>query len=531
MGWSLILQRAAMDASDAVPPSLDRYVLPAGVMPGYMEQCRLPGVPDWIAPLINIWIALPLAILLPTILSFLFGWVVFKRRIKGVYFSIITQALVLAIFHLVSNQRPYTGGVDGQTNLAPLELFGIDFEDTKRMFYLVTSVLVFFALICYVLVHSKFGKILTAIRDNEFRVMALGYNTAMFKTFVFALAGLMAGLAGRCSWPPISRAGPSSSASTTRLKWSSSWPSAGAERWSGPILGALLVNWGKDYINTAFSTWWPVVLGGLFVAVVLFLPEGIVGGVPRFLNFARLWFYRRPGLSRPWNAVRVGVGLMYWGIVSVILALSTLIVVGVTTHAAHHAGPATTEQIFSGKLGSVCYWMIVVGALMALVGQCICWMVPAEMRGKRFVIGSIIALATLLGLSFGVVGTPFAEARRILGINGFGDVGLGTLAGVGIVALLAEQLFSVFLRRVALFYQHEALAKSVQRFSVLFLIFLATIALLNGVTATARAHPAWGPLIFLVDLAYVGMILVLPVWFLRVLYQTHECINRPMQAS
>ncbi len=253
--------------------------------------------------------------------------------------------------------------------------------------------------------------------------------------------------------------------------------------------------------------------------------------MPRFFNFARLWFYRRPGLSRPWNAVRVGVGLMYWGIVSVILALSTLVVVGVTTHAAQHAGPATTEQIFSGKLGSVCYWMIVVGAVMTLVGQCVCWMVPAETRGKRFAIGSIVALAALLGLGFGVIGTPFSEARRILGVNGFGNVPVATLAGVGVVALLAEQLFSLFLRRVALFYQHEALAKSVQRFSILFVVFLATIALLNSVTAVARAHPAWGPLLFLIGMAYVGMILVLPVWFLRLLYQTHECINRPMQAS
>jgi hypothetical protein len=89
----------------------------------------------------------------------------------------------------------------------------------------------------------------------------------------------------------------------------------------------------------------------------------------------------------------------------------------------------------------------------------------------------------------------------------------------------------LFLRRVALFYQHETLAKSVQRFSMLFVVYLASVVLLNSVTGAVREHPAWGPLIYLVGLAYVAMTVVLPVWFLRLLYQTHECINRPMHAS
>ena len=528
MGWSLILQRAAMEASDAVPPSLDRYVLVPDAMPGYMAQCRLPAVPDWIAPLINIWIALPLAIILPTILSFLFGWVVFKRRIKGVYFSIITQALVLAIFHLVSNQRPYTGGVDGQTNLAPLELFGIDFEDTKRMFYLITSLLVFFALLCYALVHSKFGKILTAIRDNEFRVMALGYNTAMFKTIVFALAGLMAGLAGALFVAANQSCGPQFFHPNDSIEVVIFVAVGGRGTLVGAILGALLVNWGRDYINTAFSTWWPVVLGGLFVAVVLFLPEGIVGGVPRLLKFARLWFYRRPGLSAPWNAVRVGVAFMYWGIVSVTLAILTMVVVGVTSR---RTAPATTEQLFAGTLGSILYWMILIGTVMAVVGQCICWAVPHQTRGKKFIVGSIASVVALVVAGYLAVAAPFADARMIMGIGGFGSLRTGALAFFGLVALTSLLLFGLFLRRVALFYQHEALAESVKRFIMLFVIFLVSNVVLNSVSGAARAHPAWGPLLYLLGLAYVAMIVVLPVWLLRLLYQTHECINRPLHAS
>ncbi len=362
MAWSLKLQQAAMAASEAAEPELiklDRYLLKPGVMTDYMEQCRLPEVPSWIAPLINVWLAIPLAIILPTILAFAFGFIVFKRRIKGVYFSLITQGARSGRFSLGFEPRPYTGGVDGQTNLAGLDLFGIDFEDAKRMFYLVTGILVFFALICYFLVNSKFGKILTAIRDNEFRVMALGYNTAMFKTVVFALSGLMAGLAGALFVAANQSAGPQFFSIGESIEVVIFVAVGGRGTLVGAILGALLVNWGKDHINNAFSTWWPVVLGGLFVAVVLFLPEGIVGGVPRFFKFVRLWFQRRPGLSTRWNVVRIGFGLMYWGIVAVLLASSLVVIVAFTSR---RALPATPEELFGGVFGSICYWTLVIGA-------------------------------------------------------------------------------------------------------------------------------------------------------------------------
>ena len=202
VGYSLILQKAALEED------LPRYAFgPNMALPPFMFQNRLTEVPTWIAPLIDIWTAIGLAVLLPMVIAAAFGWVVFHRRIKGVYFSLITQALVLAVFHLVTNQMPYTGGEGGLYNLAIMELFGRDFKPFP-MYIMITSIVVFFALICYALMNSKMGKILTAIRDNEFRVMALGYNTAMYKTFIFALAGFMAGLAGALLVAGNSTAGP-----------------------------------------------------------------------------------------------------------------------------------------------------------------------------------------------------------------------------------------------------------------------------------------------------------------------------------
>src|SRR5205814_663058 len=122
---------------------------------------------------------------------------------------LITQALVLAVYIAVVNQQPYTGGVVGMTYLAKLELFGHKFEMTS-MYYLIAGALVAAFLACAALIHSKFGKVLTAIRDNEYRVLALGYNTALYKTFIFALAGSLSGLAGALFVSAYGTTGPDS---------------------------------------------------------------------------------------------------------------------------------------------------------------------------------------------------------------------------------------------------------------------------------------------------------------------------------
>jgi urea transport system permease protein len=212
---------------------------------------------------------------------------VFRRRVKGVYFSLITQAMVLVIFHLVTNQMPYTGGEGGLYNLARMEVFGIDFGNGLTMYLLITTFVVVFGLACYALMHSKFGKILTAIRDNEFRVMALGYNTAMYKTFIFALAGAMAGLAGGLFVAANRTAGPTFFSIAESIEVVIFVAVGGRGTLAGPILGALLVSEGKDFINEKFREIWPIVLGGLFISVVVFLPDGIIGGVPRIVNYVR----------------------------------------------------------------------------------------------------------------------------------------------------------------------------------------------------------------------------------------------------
>jgi urea transport system permease protein len=272
VGYSLKLQAAALE--DGRP----FVAAPDMAMPDFMAYCRLPAVPSWIAPLIDIRLALPLAVLLPALVAAAFGALAFWRRIKGVYFALITQALVLAAFVFVVSQQPYTGGVVGMIGLAKPQLFGFKFAGPS-LFYLTTAVLVVCFLGCYLLVSSKFGKILTAIRDSEYRVLALGYNTAMYKTFVFALAGGLAGLAGALYVSSMGTTGPDRLGIAFSIEVVIFVAVGGRGTLVGAILGALLVSLTNTYVNDTFGQAWPLMLGGLFILVVVFLPEGVIGGL------------------------------------------------------------------------------------------------------------------------------------------------------------------------------------------------------------------------------------------------------------
>lgn len=270
VGYSLSLQKAALNAGKPLEAGPDM------ALTDFMEYCRLPAVPSWIGPLIDIRLALVLAILLPLVVATLFGLVTFRLRIKGVYFSLITQALLLAVFTLIDNRQPYTGGRVGMTYLPFLQVGGITFKNIV-LYYLVTGVLVVSFLVCGLMMQTKFGKILTAIRDNENRVLALGYNTAMYKTFIFGLAGALAGLAGALYVSTMRTAGPDRLGIAFSIEIVIMVAVGGRGTLIGAIIGAILVNLANTWCNNEFKEVWPIILGSLFILIVVFMPEGIVG--------------------------------------------------------------------------------------------------------------------------------------------------------------------------------------------------------------------------------------------------------------
>jgi urea transport system permease protein len=280
VGYSLKLREAAIAAAQATNTEPSFVPGPHMALIDFMDMARLPQVPVWIAPLINIWFAIAVAIVLPALVATLFGAAVFWRRIKGVYFSLITQAVLLATFTLIDCQLPYTGGRVGMTQLTELQLFGHKFpKESLGLLLLITGILVVAFLGCAWLVHSKFGKILTAIRDNEYRVMALGYNTAVYKTFLFALSAALAGLAGALYVSALGNAGPDSFGIVFSIKIVVMVAVGGRGTLVGAVLGALLVSIGEVYVNDMQPAAWPIIMGSLFIAVVLFMPDGIVGSL------------------------------------------------------------------------------------------------------------------------------------------------------------------------------------------------------------------------------------------------------------
>jgi urea transport system permease protein len=298
MGYSLKLQQAALVVARQSNAPPDFTPGPDMPMPDFMGYCGLTHVPFWIAPLINVWLAIALAVVVPTLVAAIFGAVAFGRRIKGVYFSLITQAVLLAVFTLVDNQQPYTGGRVGMTYLAKLELFGVTFE-MQNMFLLVTGTLVAIFLVCYWLTGSKFGKLLTAVRDNEYRVMALGYNTAMYKTFVFALAGAIAGIAGALYAATMRTAGPDRFGVVASIEIVIMVAVGGRGTLIGAVLGALLVSFGESYfsdvrLGDSDIQTWPIVMGALFIGVVLFLPDGIMGAIRKLTGRIQKRFSAEP---------------------------------------------------------------------------------------------------------------------------------------------------------------------------------------------------------------------------------------------
>jgi urea transport system permease protein len=292
--------------------------------PDYVQ----PTILSIVAPLGNIWLAFAVAIILPMLVAFLFGVLAFHRRIKGVYFSLLTQALVLAAFFLADNQQPLTGGRPGINEISHLELNGFTFDRSRnaaskvperpedfqsilgltlnrhrsmRDLYLINAtVLVVSLLGCVWLVRSKFGKILAAIRDNENRVMALGYNTAMYKVFAFTLAGGLAGLGGALFVPVVGKMGPTYIGVIESIYVVIYVAVGGRGTLLGAILGTFLVHSGYSSLSEVPSSireivleLRPILLGGLFVAVVLFMPTGILGMLRSLAGWLKQTVFRR----------------------------------------------------------------------------------------------------------------------------------------------------------------------------------------------------------------------------------------------
>ncbi|MBX3609141.1 MAG: urea ABC transporter permease subunit UrtC [Hydrogenophaga sp.] len=223
-----------------------------------------------------------LIVLVPGGVAFAFGYFAFRSRIKGVYFSIITQALTYAALLLFFRNETGFGGNNGFTDFKRILGIAIATPQMRMFLFVLTGLtLLGFFLMARWLVRSKFGRVLQAIRDAENRTMFCGYDPLPYKLAIWTISAVMCGIAGALYVPQVGIINPSEMTPANSIEIAI-WAAVGGRgTLIGPIVGAFLVNGGKSWLTVAFPEFWLYVLGALFIAVTLFMPQGVVGLVKK----------------------------------------------------------------------------------------------------------------------------------------------------------------------------------------------------------------------------------------------------------
>jgi urea transport system permease protein len=219
-----------------------------------------------------------LVVLVPALLAFVFGFFAFRSRIKGVYFSIITQAMTYAAMLLFFRNETGFGGNNGFTDFKRILDIPIAQPSTRMLLFMLTGLtLVGFFLMSRWIVNSKYGRVLQAIRDAESRVMFTGYDPIAYKLSIWTLSAVMCGVAGALYVPQVGIINPGEMSPAASIEIAI-WAAVGGRgTLIGPIVGAFFVNGAKSWFTQVFPEFWLYFLGALFIAVTLFLPQGIVG--------------------------------------------------------------------------------------------------------------------------------------------------------------------------------------------------------------------------------------------------------------
>ncbi|MBL8583508.1 MAG: urea ABC transporter permease subunit UrtC, partial [Rhizobiaceae bacterium] len=222
--------------------------------------------------------ALLMVVLVPGALAFVFGWFAFRSRVTGVYLSIITQAMTYALLLAFFRNDMGFGGNNGLTDFKDILDFNVQANATRSALFSATAIaLALSVFITWRIVRSKYGKLLVAVRDAESRTRFLGWRPENVKLFAFTVSAVMAGIAGALYVPQVGIINPGEFEPGNSIEIVIWTAVGGRATIVGPIIGAILVNTGKSYFTAALPEFWLFALGGLFIAVTLFLPKGVLG--------------------------------------------------------------------------------------------------------------------------------------------------------------------------------------------------------------------------------------------------------------
>jgi len=268
-------------------------------LPDFMVFLDWKELPWFWKPFDSFAVACTAALLVPASMALIFGFLAFRSRIRGVYFSIITQALTYASMLLMFRNDTGFGGNNGMTDFKRIRGYALSDQSTKVTLYVASALAVLLGyLLCRYVVTSRAGRVLLAIRDQESRVMFAGYSPVTYKLFAWTLAAMLSGLAGALYVPQVGIINPSELAPANSVEIAIWVAVGGRGTLVGAALGALLVNGIKSYLTAAYPDFWLFLLGGLFVLVTLFFPSGVLG-LLRIRRRAHKSEPRNQGSGRP----------------------------------------------------------------------------------------------------------------------------------------------------------------------------------------------------------------------------------------
>ena len=248
------------------------------ILPDFMVFLDWKELPWYWYGFDRFWFAALMVLLVPGLLALIFGFFAFRSRIKGVYFSIITQAMTFAFMLLFFRNETGFGGNNGFTDFKRILGFPLASPGTKLSLYLCTGLFLLLALLlCRFIITSKLGRILTAIRDAESRLMFSGYNPLGYKLFVWTLSAVLCGIAGALYVTQVGIINPGEMSPANSIEIAIWVAVGGRGSLVGGLLGAGIVNGAKSWFTVAFPDYWLYFLGILFIFVTLFMPTGVVG--------------------------------------------------------------------------------------------------------------------------------------------------------------------------------------------------------------------------------------------------------------
>ncbi|MDG1074074.1 MAG: urea ABC transporter permease subunit UrtC [Methylophilaceae bacterium] len=263
-----------LEASDPVATAIQTT---PGI-PDFMDWNQLTEIPLFWMPFESLTLTIIAVLTVPALFAYIIGYAMFKRRVGGVYFAIITQAIALILTILIVGQQGYTGGVNGITDLKTVLGWDTRTDSAKYILYYINAVLLFGVIFLsrYILT-SKFGMILLAMRDKEERVRFSGYDVSNYKIFVFCLAAMISAIGGAMFTLQVGFMSASFIGIVPSIEMVIFCAVGGRASLIGAIYGTLLVNYGKTFFSETYPELWLFLMGGLFIAVVMFFPDGLAG--------------------------------------------------------------------------------------------------------------------------------------------------------------------------------------------------------------------------------------------------------------